>query len=149
MAGTVTSIRLDTQLADEAAKVLGMKTRTEAVLHALEKKSSHPYSHGREPAWVGQAVVKTASGHRVHTREASHREAARSDLPEEAGDKDKGARAAALSRPPLVFYLFFYFLKGYWVGYLAVALAASTARPNSRSAARKCSSARAPWPSIS
>ena len=36
MAGTVTSIRLDTPLADEAAKVLGMKTRTEAVLHAWE-----------------------------------------------------------------------------------------------------------------
>jgi len=40
VAGTVTSIRLDTPLADEAAKVLGMKTRTEAVLHAWEK--NHP-----------------------------------------------------------------------------------------------------------
>jgi Arc/MetJ family transcription regulator len=31
MAVTLTSIRLDTNLADEAVKVLGVKTRTEAV----------------------------------------------------------------------------------------------------------------------
>ena len=31
MAVTLTSIRLDTDLADEAAKVLGVKSRTEAV----------------------------------------------------------------------------------------------------------------------
>lgn len=37
MAVTVTSIRLDTQLADEAAKVLGVKSRTEAVHVALEE----------------------------------------------------------------------------------------------------------------
>lgn len=37
MAVTVTSIRLDTQLADEAAKVLGVKTRTEAVHVALQE----------------------------------------------------------------------------------------------------------------
>jgi Arc/MetJ family transcription regulator len=37
MAGTLTSIRLDTQLADEAAKVLGVKTRTEAVHVALRE----------------------------------------------------------------------------------------------------------------
>jgi Arc/MetJ family transcription regulator len=35
MAGTLTSIRLDTHLADEAAIVLGVKTRTEAVHVAL------------------------------------------------------------------------------------------------------------------
>jgi hypothetical protein len=35
MAGTLTSIRLDTHLADEAAKVLGVKSRTEAVHVAL------------------------------------------------------------------------------------------------------------------
>lgn len=35
MAGTLTSIRLDTKLADEAAKELGVKTRTEAVHLAL------------------------------------------------------------------------------------------------------------------
>ena len=37
MAVTLTSIRLDTQLADEAAKVLGVKTRTEAVHVALQE----------------------------------------------------------------------------------------------------------------
>lgn len=37
MAGTLTSIRLDTNLADEAAKVLGVKTRTEAVHIALRE----------------------------------------------------------------------------------------------------------------
>lgn len=37
MSGTLTSIRLDTQLADEAAKVLGVKTRTEAVHVALRE----------------------------------------------------------------------------------------------------------------
>ncbi len=37
MAGTLTSIRLNTQLADEAAKVLGVKTRTEAVHIALRE----------------------------------------------------------------------------------------------------------------
>jgi Arc/MetJ family transcription regulator len=37
MAGTLTSIRLDTALADEAAKVLGVKTRTEAVHVALRE----------------------------------------------------------------------------------------------------------------
>jgi Arc/MetJ family transcription regulator len=35
MAVTMTSIRLDTHLADEAAKVLGVKSRTEAVHTAL------------------------------------------------------------------------------------------------------------------
>lgn len=33
----MTSIRLDTQLADEAAKVLGVKSRTEAVYIALRE----------------------------------------------------------------------------------------------------------------
>ena len=33
----ITSIRLDTQLADEAAKVLGVKSRTEAVHVALKE----------------------------------------------------------------------------------------------------------------
>jgi Arc/MetJ family transcription regulator len=37
MAKTMTSIRLDTQLADEAAKVLGVKSRTEAVHIALRE----------------------------------------------------------------------------------------------------------------
>jgi Arc/MetJ family transcription regulator len=37
MAVTMTSIRLDTQLADEAAKVLGAKSRTEAVHTALRE----------------------------------------------------------------------------------------------------------------
>jgi Arc/MetJ family transcription regulator len=37
MAITMTSIRLDTQLADEAAKVLGVKSRTEAVHVALRE----------------------------------------------------------------------------------------------------------------
>ncbi len=37
MAVTMTSIRLDTHLADEAAKVLGVKTRTEAVHVALRE----------------------------------------------------------------------------------------------------------------
>lgn len=37
MAGTLTSIRLDTHLADEAAKVLGVRTRTEAVHVALRE----------------------------------------------------------------------------------------------------------------
>ena len=35
MAATMTSIRLDTHLADEAAKILGVKNRTEAVHVAL------------------------------------------------------------------------------------------------------------------
>jgi len=37
MAGTLTSIRLDIDLADEAAKVLGVKSRTEAVHVALRE----------------------------------------------------------------------------------------------------------------
>jgi Arc/MetJ family transcription regulator len=37
MAVTVTSIRLDKQLADEAAHELGVKTRTEAVHEALRE----------------------------------------------------------------------------------------------------------------
>ena len=37
MAATLTSMRLDTRLADEAAKVLGVKNRTEAVHAALRE----------------------------------------------------------------------------------------------------------------
>jgi Arc/MetJ family transcription regulator len=37
MTTSVTSIRLDKKLADRAAKVLGVKTRTEAVQKALEE----------------------------------------------------------------------------------------------------------------
>jgi Arc/MetJ family transcription regulator len=37
MTVTLTSIRLDTQLADEAAKALGVKSRTEAVHVALRE----------------------------------------------------------------------------------------------------------------
>jgi len=37
MAVTMTSIRLDTDLADEAVRVLGVKTRTEAVHMALRE----------------------------------------------------------------------------------------------------------------
>lgn len=37
MAVTITSIRLDTHLADEAAKLLGVKSRTEAVHIALRE----------------------------------------------------------------------------------------------------------------
>lgn len=37
MAVTMTSIRLDTDLADEAAKILGVKSRTEAVHVALRE----------------------------------------------------------------------------------------------------------------
>ena len=37
MAVTMTSIRLDTERADEAVKVLGVKTRTEAVHMALRE----------------------------------------------------------------------------------------------------------------
>jgi Arc/MetJ family transcription regulator len=37
VAGTLTSIRLDTKLADEAVRVLGVKSRTEAVHVALKE----------------------------------------------------------------------------------------------------------------
>jgi len=37
MATTMTSIRLDTHLADEAARILGVKSRTEAVHQALRE----------------------------------------------------------------------------------------------------------------
>jgi Arc/MetJ family transcription regulator len=37
MAATLTSIRLDTHLADEAAKILGVKSRTKAVHVALRE----------------------------------------------------------------------------------------------------------------
>ena len=37
MAVTITSIRLDTQLADEAVKILGVKSRTEAIHVALRE----------------------------------------------------------------------------------------------------------------
>ena len=37
MAKPMTSIRLDTRLADEAAKILGVKSRTEAVHVALKE----------------------------------------------------------------------------------------------------------------
>lgn len=37
MAVAMTSIRLDTELADEAAKILGAKSRTEAIHSALRE----------------------------------------------------------------------------------------------------------------
>jgi Arc/MetJ family transcription regulator len=37
MGNAMTSIRLDTQLADEAARILGVKSRTEAVHAALRE----------------------------------------------------------------------------------------------------------------
>jgi Arc/MetJ family transcription regulator len=37
MASTLTSIRLNTKLADEAKRALGVKTRTEAIHIALEE----------------------------------------------------------------------------------------------------------------
>ena len=37
MSTAITSIRLDTKLADEAVRVLGVKTRTEAVHMALKE----------------------------------------------------------------------------------------------------------------
>jgi Arc/MetJ family transcription regulator len=37
MAVKMTSIRLDAQLADEAAKILGVKSRTEAIHFALRE----------------------------------------------------------------------------------------------------------------
>ena len=37
MAVTITSMRLDTQLADQAARILGAKSRTEAVHTALRE----------------------------------------------------------------------------------------------------------------
>jgi hypothetical protein len=37
MSTTLTSMRLNTKLADEAAKALGVKTRTEAIHKALER----------------------------------------------------------------------------------------------------------------
>ena len=37
MAGTLTSIRLDTKLADKAMRIMGAKSRTEAVHMALEE----------------------------------------------------------------------------------------------------------------
>ena len=37
MPGTLTSIRLDTKLADEAVRILGVKSRTEAVHVALKE----------------------------------------------------------------------------------------------------------------
>ena len=37
MSATMTSIRLDTKLADEAAELLGVKTRTEAIHAALRE----------------------------------------------------------------------------------------------------------------
>jgi len=37
MAATITSIRLDTRLADEAKKLLGVKSRTEAIHVALRE----------------------------------------------------------------------------------------------------------------
>jgi Arc/MetJ family transcription regulator len=37
MAGTLTSIRLDTKLADEAKRALGARSRTEAVHMALKE----------------------------------------------------------------------------------------------------------------
>ncbi len=37
MPGTLTSIRLDTKLADEAVRVLGVKSRTEAIHVALKE----------------------------------------------------------------------------------------------------------------
>lgn len=37
MSATITSIRLDTELADEAAELLGVKSRTEAIHAALRE----------------------------------------------------------------------------------------------------------------
>lgn len=57
MAVTLTSIRLDTRLADEAARVLGVKSRTEAVhlalkeIVALKKFKSLMVKHGGKLAF--------------------------------------------------------------------------------------------------
>jgi len=59
MATTMTSIRLDTHLADEAARVLGVKSRTEAVhqalreIVALEKFKDLMTKHGGKLTFAG------------------------------------------------------------------------------------------------
>jgi len=46
MTVTMTSIRLDTDLADEAAKILGVKSRTEAVHVAAAIRGGASLVHG-------------------------------------------------------------------------------------------------------
>jgi len=61
MALTITSLRLDTELADEAARVLGVKTRTEAVhaalreIVALKKFKALMARHGRKMRFEAQS----------------------------------------------------------------------------------------------
>ena len=84
MAVTMTSIRLDTHLADEAAKVLGAKSRTEAVHAALREivawwreacgaqisaspgeKPSHIDAYGKKLAGVGPDTRENLHGHQT------------------------------------------------------------------------------------
>ena len=59
MGVTMTSIRLDTHLADEAKKLLGVKSRTEAVhvalreLVALKRFKALMKKHGGKHSFVG------------------------------------------------------------------------------------------------
>ena len=56
MAVTITSLRLDTRLADEGARVLGVKTRTGAVLRkivALKKLKALMGRHGGKMRFEG------------------------------------------------------------------------------------------------
>ncbi len=59
MAVTMTSIRLDTTLADEAAKILGVKSRTEAVhvalreVVALKRCKKRMKKHGGKLSFAG------------------------------------------------------------------------------------------------
>ncbi|MGH9605547.1 MAG: type II toxin-antitoxin system VapB family antitoxin [Terracidiphilus sp.] len=59
MAGTATSLRLDTKLADKAAKVLGVKTRTEAIhialreIVALKKFKAYMKKHEGKATFAG------------------------------------------------------------------------------------------------
>jgi len=59
MAATLTSIRLDTKLADEAARALGVKSRTEAVhvalreIVALKRFKNLMKKHGGKGSFAG------------------------------------------------------------------------------------------------
>ena len=57
MALTMTSIRLDTNLADEAAKILGVKSRTEAIHVALSEIVALERFKNLMKQTLGEAIV--------------------------------------------------------------------------------------------
>ena len=63
---TMTSIRLDTDLADEAAKILGVKSRTEAVHIALKEVVALKRFKKLMKRYAGKLSFEGHDGHSRH-----------------------------------------------------------------------------------